>query len=178
MNYLRRLTLFLTTTRVSTIAVVVALYHILEFALWFGSYSTGTLTLVDLMRCRNENVTTCGASYDSSERHFRILCKPDCQYIDIKECAKLDITYNAWSNTYRALDEDNLLFPRTWKIPPGSTEGSIRSRWSPVPMNVEHITRIYRRFHSLQIISCSHERGTYHQDLQKVPFALDGLLFP
>ena len=110
MNYLRRLTLFLTTTRVSTIAVVVALYHILEFALWFGSYSTGTLTLVDLMRCRNENVTTCGASYDSNGRHFRILCKPDCQYIDIKECAKLDITYNAWSNTYRALDEGTVSF--------------------------------------------------------------------
>ena len=110
MNYLRRLTSFLRMTRVSTIAVVVASYHILHFALWFGSFSTGTLTLADFMSSRNENVTICGASYDSSGRHFRILCKPDCQYIDINECAKLDITYNGWSQMYGALHQGTVSF--------------------------------------------------------------------
>ena len=104
------MTLFLPTTRVSTIAVVVASYHILHFALWFGSFSTGTLTLADFTSCRNENVTVCGAGYDSSGRHYRILCKPDCQYIDINECAKLDITYNAWSNMHRALHQGTVSF--------------------------------------------------------------------
>ena len=90
----------------TNVAIVLASYHILVFAVWFGDSSDSTISPQDFAQCENERSRICMPVIGGNKPRIPFLCKYRCERLDFDPdlCSQIDIQFDESVQSYVVAD--------------------------------------------------------------------------